>query len=43
VGDKESDMGAARAAGIRGMLYPGGALDEFLAQEIFCSAGTDGR
>jgi D-glycero-D-manno-heptose 1,7-bisphosphate phosphatase len=30
VGDRESDLAAARAAGIRGHLYPGGRLDDFI-------------
>lgn len=31
VGDRESDMAAARAAGIAGYLYEGGALSSFIA------------
>jgi D-glycero-D-manno-heptose 1,7-bisphosphate phosphatase len=31
VGDKDSDVAAAQAAGLRGLLYPGGNLDDFLA------------
>ena len=34
VGDKESDMAAARAAGLRGFLYEGGPLDLFVAAAI---------
>ena len=31
VGDKEIDMQAAQAAGLRGLRFQGGSLDEFLA------------
>jgi D,D-heptose 1,7-bisphosphate phosphatase len=34
VGDKESDVQAGEAAGIRGLLYAGGNLDEFLAPHL---------
>ena len=34
VGDKESDMEAARAAGLRGFLYESGPLDLFVAAAI---------
>ena len=30
VGDKESDLEAARASGVEGYLYPGGNLLEFV-------------
>jgi D,D-heptose 1,7-bisphosphate phosphatase len=34
VGDKESDVQAGKAAGIRSLLYTGGNLDEFLAPHL---------
>ena len=34
VGDKQSDMAAARAAGLRGFLYENGPLDLFVAAAI---------
>ena len=33
VGDKESDMEAASRAGLRGVLFPGGDLFQFLTRE----------
>ena len=39
VGDRESDMQAAAAAGLRGLLYPGGNLDDFLAPHLAGAAG----
>jgi len=41
VGDKESDMLAAEAAGVRGLLYAGGDLDEFLGR--YLTDGANGR
>ena len=34
IGDKERDMEAARAAGIRGLLFSGGNLEEFVRREV---------
>ncbi len=34
IGDKEADMEAARAAGIRGLLFTGGNLEEFVRREV---------
>jgi D-glycero-D-manno-heptose 1,7-bisphosphate phosphatase len=34
VGDKQSDVEAARRAGIRGLLFPGGNLADFLAKNV---------
>jgi D-glycero-D-manno-heptose 1,7-bisphosphate phosphatase len=34
IGDKEADMKAARAAGIRGLLFSGGNLEDFVRREI---------
>jgi D,D-heptose 1,7-bisphosphate phosphatase len=34
VGDKESDVAAAQAAGLRGVLYSGGNLDDLLAPHL---------
>ena len=34
IGDKESDVQAGDAAGIRSLLYAGGNLDEFLAPHL---------
>jgi D,D-heptose 1,7-bisphosphate phosphatase len=34
VGDQESDMEAARRAGIAGLLFPGGRLDSFLSERL---------
>ena len=34
VGDQATDVQAAEAAGIAGVLFPGGRLDEFLAGRL---------
>jgi D-glycero-D-manno-heptose 1,7-bisphosphate phosphatase len=34
VGDKESDVQTGEAAGIRGLLYAGGNLDQFLEPHL---------
>jgi D,D-heptose 1,7-bisphosphate phosphatase len=34
IGDKERDMEAARAAGIRGLLFTGGNLENFVRREV---------
>ena len=34
IGDKEADMEAARAAGIRGLLFTGGNLEDFVRSEV---------
>jgi D-glycero-D-manno-heptose 1,7-bisphosphate phosphatase len=34
VGDKDIDLAAARAAGVRGLLYEGGNLDTFLVPHL---------
>jgi D-glycero-D-manno-heptose 1,7-bisphosphate phosphatase len=41
VGDKESDMEAARRAGVAGFLYRGGDLDAFLAERLAALMGKD--
>ncbi len=41
IGDKPSDMEAARRAGVRGFLYSGGDLDAFLAERLAALIGTD--
>ena len=34
IGDKEADIEAARAAGIRGLLFAGGNLEDFVRREV---------
>lgn len=41
IGDKESDMEAARRAGVAGFLYRGGDLDAFVADKLAALIGTD--
>jgi D-glycero-D-manno-heptose 1,7-bisphosphate phosphatase len=41
IGDKESDMEAARRAGVTGHLYSGGDLDAFIAERLATLMGTD--
>jgi D-glycero-D-manno-heptose 1,7-bisphosphate phosphatase len=41
IGDKESDMEAAAAAGVRGELFRGDNLDQFLAEILYKSSPSD--
>ena len=41
IGDKPSDMEAARRAGVAGFLYRGGDLDAFIAERLAALMGTD--
>ncbi len=41
IGDKESDMEAARRAGVEGFLYRGGDLDLFVAERLAALIETD--
>ncbi len=41
IGDKESDIEAARRAGVAGFLYRGGDLDAFIAERLAALMGTD--
>jgi D-glycero-D-manno-heptose 1,7-bisphosphate phosphatase len=38
IGDRETDMEAAAAAGIPGHLFPGGDMDEFVARILLVTA-----
>jgi D,D-heptose 1,7-bisphosphate phosphatase len=38
IGDKEHDMAAARAAGVRGLLFGGGNLEAFVRREVLGEA-----
>lgn len=41
IGDKDSDMEAARRAGVAGFLYRGGDLDALVADRLAALIGTD--
>lgn len=41
IGDKDTDMEAARRAGVAGFLYRGGDLDAFVAERLKALMGTD--
>jgi len=41
IGDKETDMEAARRAGVAGFLYRGGDLEAFVAERLKALLGTD--
>lgn len=41
IGDKESDMEAARRAGVKGFLYNGGDLDTLVRERLAELMGTD--
>jgi D-glycero-D-manno-heptose 1,7-bisphosphate phosphatase len=34
IGDKDTDMEAARAANVRGLLFTGGNLETFVRREV---------
>lgn len=41
VGDRDTDLQAAAAAGVRGRLFPGGRLDDFIRAEIEGAVGQE--
>ncbi len=43
VGDKDTDMQAGAAAGMRGLLFPGGNLADFLERHVFATPTTRGE
>jgi D,D-heptose 1,7-bisphosphate phosphatase len=42
IGDKDRDMQAARAAGIRGLLFKGGNLEDFIRRDVLGELGQGG-
>lgn len=41
IGDKDADMEAARAAGIRGLMFTGGNLEDFVRLEVLGGKGIE--